>query len=337
MQQKRKRKFIDYKMSLQSSIRKIRSRPILALVAIIGIFAISFYLMQYTLFVANVQTRIYNKEFASALQQPFLPKPIGWQMVLPKETREEKPASTVIFDLNVSLKSSGISKMKVYRSKPQLQSKTEAEFFSGLFALKTDIMEAVQEYSIQDQDQTLIISKEQGLIQYKKAVSEKGSTTVMSEKEAQEQVCQFFLDLAIPLHYDTIAVDHIPSEKRYHVCFINTVEGKKNYSYCKSASIGYDGVIQAINLYDIRYEQIGVYRIKTASQAFEELQSMSFNVPDHTMIDIKEVELVYYQFAHTQQEGSDTYLQPAYRFVGEIQGQKGLEVFIPAVKEEFFR
>lgn len=300
-----------------------------------GFFSIAFYLFEATALKQNIQARRYNPQYAERIRMPSLP---FTQNMIGATLGAGTPSISAEFDLNIPLQNPLIGRMKVYRPKKSVGVNESIAHYGGLFGFKNEPQESQNTMFIQEQDKSINVHKETGALYYRNQETVgKVYDSLLTEGTAAEFGVAFLAEHFLPTDCVQMVVERLPTRSAYYVSFINTIEGVKNYGYPKRMIIHEQGKVLALMLYDYTYEQVGLYPIRSMQEAYEQLQQEPIEMANRELmkdvpiiIDIKEAELVYYHFPTTEYEKA--YLQPAYRFKGELPNGMGFEKFIPAIK-----
>lgn len=233
----------------------------------------------------------------------------------------------VAYDLNIRLENHMISRMKTYEAQGIKKNLKDVEFYKGKLDIKNPIKETTLEYILEDDEQRLIVFKDQGIIKYNRLThKDTNINTKIPKEKAIESVMEFIETLNLTCNHQKSIVEDIPNQRMYHIRFINTLEGILNYSYCTKANINYSGEILDLECYQLIYKARQTVPVKSIKQAYDELIKIPID-GENLEIDIKQAELVY----TLNPENENILVEPAYRFFGEIGGGGTFEYFIPAV------
>ncbi|WP_058486243.1 hypothetical protein [Defluviitalea phaphyphila] len=235
-----------------------------------------------------------------------------------------RQSSKAIYDLNIPLKNYMISHMKIYKARGIKNNVEDVEYYMKKLNIKGTIQETPTEFKISNKNVELILSKNDGLIQYKNYDSKKEDNKITKEK-AIENAINFIKTLNLNCNYQKILVEDIFYKNIYQIRFVNTLEGILNYSYYTKVDISYGGEILNIEHYKLIYEPIKSIEIKSIKKAYNELKQIPLE--ENIQIDIKKIDLVY--VLNSKNENT---IEPAYRFFGETNKGNSFEYFISALK-----
>lgn len=233
----------------------------------------------------------------------------------------------VRYDLNVPLRNHMVTRMKTYEAIGIKHNIKDVELYIQKLGIKNHIEETAEEFLLEDEDQQFIVSKNQGLIQYKNFTNEnKEINRKISSEKAIEEVLHFIDELNLSCHHQKAIVEDISNKHIYQIRFVNTLEGISNYSYCTNADVSYEGEILRLECYKFIYKPRGIVSIRSMKDAYKELIRIPVD-EKNIQVDIKKAELIYFS-----REGSDELMvEPAYRFSGETDKGGIFEYFISAL------
>lgn len=234
----------------------------------------------------------------------------------------------VVYDLNIRLENHMISRMKTYEAQGIRKTIKDVEFYKEKLNIKNTIKETPLEYSIEDDEQRLIVFKEQGILKYNRLTNKDvNSSTKISKEKAIESVMDFIENLNLTCNHQKSIIEDIPNQNMYYIRFINTLEGVLNYGYCTKANISYSGDILDLECYQLIYKSRETVPIKSIKEAYKELVKVPID-GENLAVDIRQAELVY----TSNLEDDSFFVEPTYRFFGEINQGGTFEYFIPAVE-----